>query len=353
MQSFTKFTLRYAIYLVVVAYLLGDLFLFNGPLNRRIRAADPNSPEAIAAAKASGVVARVFNHEITRRQLDRAVHEYLWKRGKDPADLRPSDQKLVELAALGELIDHNLLRVKANANAADLPVSEREINRRLERFTTGFNSAAQLTDAMKSQGIPHETDLRNRIAALIQQEKYLAMRVDPLTEVTNEEIPEFYQENLSSLRVPERIRARHVFIATLGTPPEEAETKLRRALSRLTLGETDFPTLAKTLSTDPATKNRGGDLGWMSANRLPDDFTKAVFSLAKNNPTLIRTRIGWHIVEVTDRKAAQTPPLADIRDEIETALRNRKRHIATRDFRNALRSFEDSKIQIFHDQLRR
>lgn len=353
MKSFTRFSVRFAAYLLVLGYLAGDLYFFNGPLSRRIKASDPNSPESIAEVKANGVVARVFNHHITRSQLDRAIHDRLWLEGKSVSNLTPNERNLVEYAALGELIDHQLLRVKVKVNSHELEVSDEEINTRLKRFVEKFPSAPALTDAMKSQGIPDERALRNRIAARIQQEKYVAMRVDPLVEVSEEEITDFYENNKSSLRVPERIRARHIFAETLDTPSEEARKPLESALTQLVEGTKDFSTLAQELSNDPATGRKGGDLGWMSRSRLPDDFTESVFHLPMNTPTLVRTKLGWHIVEVTDRKAAEMPSIANLEEEIRTAIKARKRHQAVNDFRSALRRFEEKKIDIFHDQLAR
>jgi len=351
MRTFTKFSLRFAIYLVVLGYLACDLFFFNGPLNRRIQTSHPNSPEAIAQAKANGVVARVFGHQITRTQLDRAIHERLWLQGKSDSELPPRQKKLIEYAALGDLIDHEILRVKTKVNTHDLLVSDEEINERLKRFVQTFPSAPELKAAMKSQGIPDETALRNRIAARIQQEKYLAMRVDPLVEVSEEEIGAFYDENQDALRVPERIRARHVFAETLNTPSEKAKQSMQAALAELVAGQKDFAALAKQFSTDPATNHKGGDLGWMSRNRLPADFAESVFILATNKPSLIRTTLGWHIVEITDRKPAELPSLESLREEISAAIATTKRHQAVSDFRSALRRFEAEKIDIFDDQL--
>jgi parvulin-like peptidyl-prolyl isomerase len=351
MKSFTKFTLRFAIYLLVLGYLAADLFLFNGPLSKRIQASHPNSPESIAEAKARGVVARVFNHHITRSQLDRAIHERLFLEGKTLANLTHTEKKLVEYAALGELIDHELMRVKVKVNTHKLLVSDQEIDTRLERFMKKFSTRGELENALTTQGMGTMEDLRNRIAARIQQEKYIAMRVDPLAVVSEEEITEFYQTHLEDLEIPERIRARHVFISTLGTPPETAKQKLQTALDELNNGSKTFAQLTLSLSTDPATKSIAGDLGWMSRNRLPEDFANPVFLLKKNQPTLIRTKLGYHLVEVTDRLPAETPKLEAVRDEIHSALTTSKRHQAVIDFRTALRRFEEEKIDIFHDQL--
>jgi len=351
MRVFTKFSLRFAVYLIVVAYLIADLFLLDGPINRRIQASHPDSPESIAKAKANGVVARVFNHQITRTQLDRAIHERLWLEGKSISDLSQEDVKLVEYAALGDLIDQQLLRVKVKVNTHELEVTDNEIDERTERFIRTFPSKGELEAAMKSQGIPDEKALRNRIAARIQQEKYVAMRIDPLVQVSDEEITTFYKANLKNLKIPERIRARHIFIATLDTPSDKAKSTLEKALADLNGSEKDFATLAQEISNDSASKYKGGDLGWMSKARLPSDFTESVFAMAINKPALLRTKIGWHIVEVTDRRPAETPAIEDLREEIKSAITTIKRQQATNDFRAALRRFEREKVDIFHDQL--
>ena len=351
MRTFTKFSLRFVAYLLAVGYLVADLYIFKGPLQKRIQASNPNSPESIAEAKANGVVARVFYNHITRKQLDYAIYERLWLEGKKLDELSPADKKLVSYAALGDLIDHEIIRVKVAHNTQVLSVSDDEINARLTRFVGKFETKGHLESAMKSAGISNETALRNRIAARIQQEKYVALRVDPLVQVSEEEITTFYEKNKKSLEIPARIRAQQVFIATLGTPSEEAKQTLTQALADLKDKKKDFATLSKELSNDTATKSQAGDLGWMSRARLPGDFAEQVFPLSIGKPTLIRTKLGWHLVNVTDKKPAKERSLEDLRPEIIAALSAIKRHQAVINFRTGLRQFETNKIEIFHDQL--
>ena len=351
MTSLGKFTLRLAIYGTVAAWVAGDLFVFHGPLRRRIDRADPRSTESIERAKSQGVVARVFNHRITRDQLERAVNERLWLEGKTPADLTKENLKLVRYAALDELIDHELLRIKAKVNSQQLKVSDEEINERLRRLLGRFESKDEMEAAMKAQGIASESDLRDRLAARIQQEKYVELKIAPLAVVTEDEARAWFEQNQEQLALPERVRARHVFLATLDRPEEEAKTMLETALAELTSGKSDFATLATSLSDDPASKSRGGDLGWMTRARLPEDFAKPVFALPLHSPTLLRTRIGWHLVEVTDRKPAESRNFTQAKDDVFAALEAVKRREATREYRSALRRFETEKINIYQDML--
>ncbi len=351
MTALKKLSLRLVVYGAAFLYLLGDLLVFNGPLRRRINFADPSTPEAIAKAKSQGVVARVFNHRITRSQLDRAVAERLWLEGKTIETYPPAQLKSLRLAALDDLIGHELLRVKAKAHAPDLKVTKEETDERLRRLLGRFETRDAMEASMKSQGIPTESDLRDRIAARIQQEKYVESKVKPLSEVTDGEARQWFDENAKNLAIPERVSARHIFIATLDTPADEAKAKLETALADLNAGKKDFATLAKELSTDPATKENGGALGWMRRDRLPADFAAPLFTLPPGKPTLIRTRLGWHLLEITGRKPAEARSFEDAKPEILSALRTLKRRQAAQDYRKALRQFEAAKIHVFQDMI--
>jgi parvulin-like peptidyl-prolyl isomerase len=328
-----KSLLRLAIYGAVLAYLVADLLIFNGPLRQSIETIRQPKPE---------IVARVAGHPITRSQLDRAVSEKLWLEGNPAAD-----PAVVRGAALEELITHELLRLQVNELDPPLAASDEEINERLRRLVGRFESKGALETAMKSQGIPNERDLRNRIAARICQEKFIALRIGSSIHVSDEEARKWFEANPQSIALPERVEARHIFIPTLDHPPEEAKQKLDAALVELTEKKRDFAALAKELSEDPATKDSGGSLGWMTQDRLPADFGAPVFSLEASQPALVRTKLGWHLVEVTGRKNAEPRTFEQAKPEILAALEAIKRRQATADFRKSLRQSEAAEIEIF------
>ena len=344
MTSLRKFTIRLAVYGVALIYLALDLFVFEGPLAKRIGRLGSGADDA-------DVVATVFNHRITMDQLDRAVHERLWLEGRTPDGLSPEELRLIRYAALDGLIDHELLRVKAKANAPDLIVSEAEVDARLRRLASRFESRDAMERAMKSQGIASETELRERTAAAIQQERYVESKVGPMSAVTEDEARAWFDQHAKELEIPERIEVRHVFLPTLDRDPEEAKPKLEAALAELTSGAKDFPTLARELSEDPASKEKGGNLGWIARDRLSAEFTTQVFALEKGKPTLVRTRLGWHLAEVTGKLPARPRSFEEARDEVIAAIEAVKRRKAAHDYRRALRDFEAAKIRIRHERL--
>ena len=114
MAANVRFRLHAAVCAAGVLYLAGDLWAFDGPVRRWLMEFRPDSSRSIARAKASGVVARVEFHPITRSQLDRAVGERLWLQGRDGDEVSAGERVTLRRAALDELIDNLLLRIEAN-----------------------------------------------------------------------------------------------------------------------------------------------------------------------------------------------------------------------------------------------
>lgn len=337
-----KSTLRLAIIGAAVAYLIGDLGVWHGPLRRAVER---------ACAPREVVVARVFNHPLTRSQLERAVRERLWREGKAIETLTPESRQIARAAALDGLIDHELLRVKAQANATSLAVRAEEVTARLSRFVNRFDSPAAMVSAMKSQGLASERELRDLLAARLQQERYLESQIGRLVKPTAEEALHWYEQNRKYLVLPERVEVRQIFLPTLDHPTEEAQAKLAAARAELTAGHQDFASLAREISEDPATKDHGGALGWLTRDRLPADFTAPVFALAVHHPALIRTHLGWHLVEVTARQPAEERTFPQAQPEILAALEAVKRQQVITEFRQTLRRFEAANIEVYPDRL--
>jgi parvulin-like peptidyl-prolyl isomerase len=332
--------IRLVFYGGIILYLLAEFFVIDGPMRRWLssRGSKP-LPTNISAL--------VGENTISNAQVDRAISERLWLQGKSAKDLSPDELKLERRAALDELIERELLHLQAKAISPLLKVSDEEINERLRRLLGRFETKGAMETAMKSQGFSTEQELSQFLTDQIQQEKYIELRINSQIKVSDEEAQQWFAENQKSLSIPERIEVRHIFIPAMDHPLEESYQKLQGALEILTKKQKDFTTLAKEISKDPATKDKGGNLGWMSRNRLPTDFAEPVFLLEKNKPALVQTKLGWHLVEVTARKPAEPRSFQQAEPEIRAALEATKRHQAVEDLRKQLRQSTSTKIQIF------
>ena len=107
-------------------------------------------------------------------------------------------------------------------------------------------------------------------------------------------------------RAREEVKASHIMIFKHGKPEEDVMSKARLdSLLREIKGAADFAELAKQYSEDRGTSQRGGDLGYMVAGRYPYSFEKVAFSMQPGEVSdITETRMGYHIIKVTDRRPA-------------------------------------------------
>ena len=343
---------RAVLYSVVILYLVVDLFVVGGPLRRSFARKAPNSPEVIEAAKDAGVVARIHYQPILLTQVDRRVEENLWRAGRVLEGLPREERLLLRRAALNELIDLHLVRLKTRFSQSEVPVSEEEIKSEVALFTRRFSSEGSYLAALRELGWS-EKELRYRVAARIQQEKYLENMIE--VEVGEDEARLWFEENIDQLGFPERVRARHIFRSTVGLDGEKAaaaEKTLRDAMVELE-GGAEFADLALRISEDERTRGNGGELGWLHRGRVPEDLQDALFSVVPGTRALVRSRMGWHLLEVLEKKAARHRDFAEAREEVLAALEAVKRRDGLREYRKGLREREQNHIEVFLDVLER
>lgn len=186
MTSFGKFTLRFAIYGVVLLYLVADLILFHGPLYQRIEAARLNSAASQADAETRGIVAVVYGREISLAQIDHLVITRLTQAGGPAIDTLPPPQlRLHRYAALGDLIDHEILRVKVMHSSTELAVTDAEIDAAVARIAARFPDTDAFHQSLADSDTTPDAH-RARIAARLQQIKFADSRIDPLAPATGD-----------------------------------------------------------------------------------------------------------------------------------------------------------------------
>jgi parvulin-like peptidyl-prolyl isomerase len=342
-----SFTARLFIYFGVLLYISADLYWFSGPLHTAVNRRKVDSPEMIEEAKRTGIAALVLGRPVTTSQLERAARERLWLEGKSWDEV-PRDQRvIVRKACLMDLIDHQLIRSKIAANKESERASEEEISERIKQLLARFVSRSDMEQSMQAQGIATEAELRLRIAAMIEQEKYIARQLQPLVQVSEDETKDFYEKHQTALALPEMISVRHVFWATLDKEADAVQKSAETALQSLLKKEKTFEQLAIEMSGDERSKKMGGQLGWISRGRLSADFTSPAFALQKNQPSLIRTKLGWHLVEVIDRREAKTRTFEECRKEIELRVSEQKRPEALQNIRAAIRKSHQEHIHIY------
>ncbi len=142
--------------------------------------------------------------------------------------------------------------------------------------------------------------------------------------VTDEEIREYYEGNIKEFENPKKVSARHILIKTdKGSKPEVIDEKKKKALEiyEQVAAGADFAELAKAHSEDPGSKDKGGDLGEFTQERMVKPFADKAFSMNAgeiSDPVL--TDFGWHIIKVEKVTEAFTSSLDESKDKIRKKL---------------------------------
>lgn len=101
----------------------------------------------------------------------------------------------------------------------------------------------------------------------------------------------------------QQTRVRHILITPDQIIDEEtAKQRLEDAHERI-LGGEDFGEVAKLMSDDPGSANEGGEMGWTSPGEFVPEFEEVANTAeigVLSDP--FRSRFGWHILEVLDRR---------------------------------------------------
>jgi peptidyl-prolyl cis-trans isomerase C len=166
------------------------------------------------------------------------------------------------------------------------------------------------------EGVAETEEYKRRLAlyqAKALRDAYLAQKINPT--VTEEEIKAAYDAEAARVAQTERIRARHILVAS--------EKEAQDILGQIK-GGAKFEDLAKKYSLD-GSKDFGGDLGYFTAPEMVPEFSKAAFALNAGEVSApVKTDFGWHIIKLEDRKMGAAQPYDQVKPAIRTVLLRKK-----------------------------
>lgn len=234
---------------------------------------EPAKPAAapVKPVPATGPVATVNGTAIPRQRLDMVVRQQTQRGAADSEGLRAQVREA--------LINNELLVQEANR-----------------------------TGLAKKPEVQQQIDLtRQEVIANAMVAEH--MRASPVAEA---EIQKEY-ERAKSQTGDKEYRARHILVAT--------EDEAKGIIADIKKGA-KFEDIAQKRSLDEGSKPKGGDLDWNVPTTFDKAFADAMVKLDKGKmtETPVRSRFGFHVIQLDDVRAVNFPKLDQVRPQIQQSL---------------------------------
>lgn len=186
----------------------------------------------------------------------------------------------------GEQILQNLVYEKLLEDKYN--VSKKDVDKKYSEVRKTFSSQDQFEQALAQNNLT-ESQFRRQIKDSLMMTKAQQAGI----KVTEKDLRSYYDKNKSTLT---ELKARHILVKDKKTA-EDIIKKLKSG--------SDFAKLAKQYTTDDATKDAGGELGWFKQSTMVAEFSDAAMKLKVgqiSNPVYSKTDGGYHVIKLEGKK---------------------------------------------------
>src|SRR5690606_15070132 len=152
-----------------------------------------------------------------------------------------------------------------------------------------------------------------------------------------------YDDKVQMIPKEDEVNARHILV--------DSEEKAKEVFEKIGQGEA-FAKLAEAYSNDPGSKADGGNLGYFTKGQMVKEFEDAAFALKKGEVSKpIKSKFGWHIIKVEDRRMKPPPSFDEVKSQIIHSVVQQKSQQTATDLRGKAQiEYVDSEIKLQADQ---
>lgn len=191
-----------------------------------------------------------------------------------------------------------------------------------------YNKEVEPTvDELKAYFTPnaanYQDPAKKNLAVLYIDQAKLEQSINP----SDNELQAMYRQNQEQFRVPERIKVRHILLKTQGKPAgEDAKLKAQADdLLKQIKGGASFADLVEKYSDDTGSKanapNREPGLGpgeyyVEKDSQMVAEFKTAAFALKPGESEVVKSVIGYHVMQVVDHQPARLKPFEEVKADL-------------------------------------
>ncbi|WP_436021927.1 peptidylprolyl isomerase [Trinickia sp. LjRoot230] len=281
------------------------------------------APRARSAQAVDSVAAVVNDDVITERELQTRVDLITRRLRQQNAPVPPADQLTRQVLDQMVLERVQLQRAKEDG----ITIDDAAVQATLQRLAQANNMPIEMYRArLEAQGVPWSV-FTNDARTELTLSKLREREVDSKITVSDAEVANY----IASQRGPDAkaqqdLRIEHILVKVPDDASQDAlaaAQKKAQAILDRAKGGAKFESLAKDESQADDAK-KGGDLGFLSPSKLPEEFVKASSQLRPGelSPDLIRTASGFEIVRLVDRRTGVGGSVGDAPKLVQTHVRH-------------------------------
>jgi len=211
------------------------------------------------------------------------------------------------------VIERVLINQEARENGEKIP--EAQVESALAKLKEPYEDKEQF---YKELGVKDDEEIKRHIEMQMRVEQKLNEVCKDLPKPSQAAVQEYYEKNAEQFKTPESARVAHIVkYVNWQTDEETAHNAMRQAQNELKNGAVFEAVVDKYTDCGDS----GGDLGNVTRGQMVEEFEDVVFNLGTGEVSdIFRTRFGFHIAKVYDRKPAAVPKLEEVKNEIVGAL---------------------------------
>ena len=278
----------------------------------------------------AGAIATVGDGVVTQEQFDQiwqqAEAQYKAQEGAPPFPSPDSTQyNQLKASIVNYLVQNEVIKEKAAEMG--VTVTDKQLDDRMKQIVEQVGGQKKLDKLLKEQSVT-EDQLKLQLKAQMLQDA-VQQKVNESIKVTPEQVKKYFEDpaNKSQFNVDESVDARHVLVKT------KAEAEQVRDLLEADNSDANWKTVAAEYSTDPGSKDNGGDLGNFPKGRMVKEFEDVAFDLEVGEVSQpVKTQFGYHVIEVTKKTPAKEQTLEEAKKTIEEQLKFQKQATAWEDW---------------------
>jgi peptidyl-prolyl cis-trans isomerase C len=236
----------------------------------------------------------------------------------------PAEMSEMKQRVLDGLVNRELLRQESKKQGIN--VDDNEVNQQLATLKQRFSGEKEFSDMLAKMNTT-EADLKAQLRQDLTIRKLIDQQIASKITITPEEMKAFYDSHSELFKAPEMVRASHILIKVGPNATDADKAKARERITaiqqKINKGE-DFAATAKESSECPSAAN-GGDLDYFQRGQMVAPFENAAFDLKPGTVSdIVETQFGYHLIKVTDKKAASTVPFDDVKGKLQDYMKQQK-----------------------------